>query len=159
VPRLEFRHHAVTLNEHPKRGRTLDKIIRFTPFTCMLGDMIALFKARKDLPLAKRIASEMIVDGAIDRASWPIVIAKFWMGVGIIALCILGCLFLGLGVATHWTLAIPVLLFGGGVYFIIRVWRGINKGVQAVTDLAKAELGNRVEAIKFPSKPIEEPKT
>ena len=118
----------------------------------MLGDIIALFKARKDPALAKRIASDMIVNGAIDRASWPLMFAKLWMSVGIIGFCALAALFLWGGIAAHWTVAIPTLLFGGSAYLIIRIWRGINKGVQSVTELAKTELGRRAEAVKIPIK-------
>lgn len=118
----------------------------------MLTQTISLFKARNDSALAKRIASEMIVDGAIDRASWPLAIAKFWMGLGVIGLCALIALFIWIGFAAHWTVAMPVLPMGGLVYAIIRIWRGLNKGVETVTDLAKTELGNRVEAIKMPLK-------
>ena len=78
--------------------------------------MITLFKARKDPVLAKRIASDMIVEGAIDRASWPLAIAKFWMSVGIIALTFIFGLFLWGGIAAHWTVAIPTLPAGGGSY-------------------------------------------
>ena len=123
----------------------------------MLGDIIALFKARKDPALAKRIASDMIVDGAIDRASWSLAIAKFWMSVGIIALFILTALFLWIGIALHWTLAIPACLFGGLIYLIIRGWRGLNRGVETVTDLAKIELGKRVDAGKLPNTRAEVP--
>jgi len=118
----------------------------------MLGDMIALFKARKDPTLAKRIASDLIVDGAFDRASWPLVIAKFWMSLGIIGLGALAALFLWGGIAAHWALAIPAILFGTLIYPIIRLWRGLNKGVETVTELAKAELGSRIEAIKVPKR-------
>ena len=121
----------------------------------MLGDIVSLFKARKDSALAKRIASDMIVDGAIDRASWPLAIAKFWMGLGLILLGILSALLLWGAIATHWTVAIPILPFGGIAYLIIRIWRGLNKGVAAVTELAKTELGKRAASIKMPTRPQE----
>jgi len=116
----------------------------------MFGDMIALIKARKDPVLAKRIASDMFVDGAIDRASWPLTIAKLWMSVGILALAILTALFLWIGITVHWILAFPTILFVGLFYFIIRVWRGLNIGVQTVTELAKTEIDRRTNASKTP---------
>ena len=159
MPRLESRQRAVRLNKQTKRRRSLDKFHYFSPFMYMIGDMIALFKARKDIPLAKRIASDMVVDGAIDRASWPLAIAKFWMVIGIIGLGALTALFLWGGIAAHWALAIPAFLFGGLTYLIIRIWRGLNRGVQAVTELAKTELGKRADAIKMPIKRSENNET
>ena len=114
----------------------------------MIGDIIALFKARKDSRLAKRIAGEMIVDGAIDRASWPLTIAKFWMSAGIITLGSVAALFLWGGIMAHWTVALPAILFVGGIYLIIRIWRGLNKGIHTVTELAKTEIIKRTDAIK-----------
>jgi len=125
----------------------------------MLINMITLFKARKDPVLAKRIASDMIVEGAIDRASWPLAIAKFWMSIGIIALTFIFGLFLWGGIAAHWTVAIPTLPAGGLIYLIIGIWRGLNRGVQTVTDLAKTEIGKRAETLKMPSKSTTSPKT
>jgi len=135
----------------PKSHSKLDKNSRFSPDAIMIGQFIALYKARKDSSFAKRLASEMIVDGVIGRAGWPLTIAKFWMTIGIIALTALVLLFLTLGTLTHWTLAIPALLFGGGVYGIVKLWRGVNAGVEHVTELAKTELGNRAASLTVPS--------
>jgi len=115
----------------------------------MIGKFIALYKARNDLSLAKRLASEMIVDGVVERVGAPLIIAKFWMFVGILALTVLILPFLTLGTFTHWTLAIPTLLLGSGIFGIIRLWRGINAGVGHVTELAKTELGNRAATLKI----------
>jgi hypothetical protein len=115
----------------------------------MIGRFIALYKARKDPALAKRIASEMIIDGAIDRVTWPLAVAKFWMIGGIAILIALITIFLLIGIFTHWTLAIPTLPLGGAVYGIILIWRGINEGVDRVTALIKNELGKRTE--KWPA--------
>jgi len=117
----------------------------------MLGHMISLFRARKDPALAKTIASEMIVDGAIDRASWPLWIAKFWMVAAILMLAGLAVLFLWIGFVTHWSLAIPSLLFGGLIYGVIRIWLGIDKGVEIVATLAKAELGKQAAKLQLPT--------
>jgi len=117
----------------------------------MLGQLVALYNARKDPSLAKRLASEMIVDGAIERASWPLAIGKFWMPLGIIALAIIIGLFIWLAVIAHWTLAIPALPLAGLAYGIIRLWRGLDHGIETVTKLAKTELTNRVGAFKLPS--------
>ena len=111
----------------------------------MIGQFIALYKARNDSALAKRIAGEMIVDGAIDRATWPLSIAKLWMIVGIALIVILIIAFLLIGIFTHWTLAIPTLPLGAAIYGIIRVWRGLNEGVDHVTRLLKRELSQRTE--------------
>lgn len=125
----------------------------------MLGDMIALFNARKDFTLAKRIASDMVVNNTIDRASWPIAIAKFWMGIGLIALSFLAALFLWLGIMTHWALAIPAILFIGAGYLIIRLWRGLNTGLQTVRKIALTEVGKRMDAIQLPMNATEKPET
>jgi hypothetical protein len=117
----------------------------------MIGQFIALYRARKDGPLAKRIASEIIIDGTLDRASWPLAIAKFWMVLGIVILSVLIIAFLLIGTFSHWSLATPALPLGGLIYLIIRIWRGINQGVDRVTTLIKAELGNRAENLKAPS--------
>ena len=113
----------------------------------MIGQFIALYKARKDPELAKRIAGEMIVDGAIDRATWPLNIAKLWMTVGIALIVILIITFLLIGTFTHWTLAIPTLPLGAAIYGIIRLWRGINQGVDRVTAFMKSELSRRTEKL------------
>ena len=117
----------------------------------MIGQFIALFRARKDLDLAKGLAGEMIVDGVIGRVGWPLTVAKLWMSVGIISLSGLVLLLLTIGSVTHWTLAIPALPLGGGVYGIIRLWRGINVGVDHVTRLAKIEISNRAATLTSPS--------
>lgn len=111
----------------------------------MIGQFIALYKARNDSALAKRIAGEMIVDGAIDRATWPLTLAKFWMVGGIALLVALITAFLLIGIFTHWTLAIPTLPLGGAIYGIIRVWRGLNEGVDHVTGLLKSEFNQRTK--------------
>lgn len=117
----------------------------------MIKDIFSLYKARKDAGLAKRIASEMIVDGVIDRASWPLAVAKFWLSLAIGVLTALILVFLVIGAFTHWTLAIPVFPLSGLIYGIIRIWRGANAGVERITRLAKQELGNRTAALKMPS--------
>ena len=121
----------------------------------MIGQFIALYRARKDPKLAKRIASEMIIDGAIERASWPLTLAKLWMGVGIAVMAGLAVLFILVGNGLHWALAIPALPFGGAIYGVIQLWRGINAGVEHVTQLAKTELGNKAAALKMPSRQSE----
>jgi len=113
----------------------------------MIGQFIALYKARKDPELAKRIASEMIVDGVIERASWPITIAKLWLSLAIIAITAAIFILLAIGTATHWSLTIPILPLGGAIYGIIKLWRGVNTGMERVSSLAKAELGKRVGAL------------
>ena len=121
----------------------------------MIGNIAALFKARKDAELAKRIASEMAIDGAVEHFGWPIVIAKFWMGVAIFGLLALTALVIWLAVISHWSVAISALLFGGIIYVIIRLWRGLNLGVERVTTLAKAELTQQVSAIQLPAKHLD----
>jgi len=111
----------------------------------MIGQFIALYKARKDPALAKRIASEIVVDGAIERVTWPLTVAKFWMVIGIALLVASLAAFLLIGTLTHWTLAIPTLPLGGAIYGIIRIWRGVNEGVDRVTTLIKSELSMRIE--------------
>jgi len=117
----------------------------------MLGNLLALFKARHDPELAKTIASEMVVDGTIDRISWPLLIAKFWMSLSLFGSFVLIALFLWVGTLSHWAFAIPALFFGGLIYIIIRVWRGLNRGVEKISLIAKAELTKRAQAIKIPS--------
>jgi len=121
----------------------------------MIGQFISLYKARQDPTLAKRIASEMAVDGVVDRASWPLAIAKIWMSAGLIAMVALAMLFLALGSVSHWAVATPVLPLGIVIYGIMKLWRGINAGVERVTQVAKLELGNRAAAISFRSRPSE----
>lgn len=113
----------------------------------MIFDAIKLFKARKDSELAKQIASEMIVDGAIEKLGYPITIAKLLMAGAIILLGVFIIGFLWVGIKFHWTAAIPAPLFGGIIYGIIRLWGGLNKGVQIVTDRAKLELGDRASSM------------
>jgi len=113
----------------------------------MIFDVIKLFKARKDSELARQIASEMIVDGAIEKLGYPITIAKLFMA-GVIILSsafIVG--FLWVAIKFHWTAAIPAPLFGGIIYGIARLWRGLNKGVESVTERAKLELSDRASSM------------
>ena len=124
----------------------------------MLGNLLALYKARKDPNLAKSIASEMVVDGTIDRFGWPLLIAKLWMGLGILGLSILTALFIWIGASSHWGFAAPALLFSGLIYVIIRVWRGLNRGVETIKRFAKSELNQRVQKMSFPQKRTESEK-
>ena len=117
----------------------------------MLGNLLALFKARNDPEVAKKIAAEMVVDGTIDRMNWPLVIAKSWMSLGLLGSFVLAALFLWIGAMSHWAFAIPALLFGGLIYVIIRIWRGLSQGVEKISLIAKAELTKRAQAIKIPS--------
>ena len=100
-------------------------------------------RARRDPALAKRIAGEMIVEGAIERGSAPIVIAKFWLGIAIFAMGIVICAFLALAATTHWGFAILALPFVGAVYAIVKLWRGVNAGIEHVSNLAKTEIHKR----------------
>lgn len=118
----------------------------------MIGQLISLFKARKDPAAAKLIASEMIIDGAIDRASWPLLIAKLWMGGAILVCFIITVLILLAANASHSAVAIAALPTSGLIYMIIRIWRGLNQGVETVSQYAKAELGARTAAIGMPSR-------
>ena len=118
----------------------------------MLGNLLALFKARNDPKLAKSIASEMVIDGTIDRISWPLVIAKFWMGLALFGSLALTILLLWIGTISHWVFALPALIFGALIYLIIRIWRGLNRGVEKISQIAKTELKKRTEALKMPSK-------
>jgi cation transport ATPase len=113
----------------------------------MLGNMISLFKARKDPALAKQIASEMVVDGVIERAGWPVLVTKFWMAVVIFASALFAMLFLWAGIAGHWALALPAIIFGGLAYLVGRIWRGLNRGVETVSTLAKTELTKRTAGL------------
>ena len=117
----------------------------------MILKFIALYRARKDLAVAKRLAGEMLVDGVIDRAGWPLAIAKLWMTAGVIILTALVLLFILIGSASHWSLAIPALPLIGAIYGIVKLWRGINVGVERVTQLAKLELANRATSPSFSS--------
>lgn len=123
----------------------LDKIREISPLRTMIRKIIALYRARNNSPLAKRLAGEMIIEGTIDRASWPLTIAKFWISIGILVISGLILAFLLIGTVTHWSLAIPVLPLGAAIYALIRIWRGFNAGVEYVTALAKAELGKRTD--------------
>lgn len=116
----------------------------------MIENTIALYRARKDPALAARIASEIAVDGAIERVSWPLIIVKFWMSVGLIILTLLTAMFLWIGTVTHWTLAIPIFLFGGLTYLIVKVWRGLNRGKDKVTAIAKAQAAKQMDRFNPP---------
>ena len=120
----------------------------------MLGQFISLYNARKDPTLAKRIASEMIVEGAIERASWPIVIAKFWLAIAIAIMGVVICTLLALAATTHWSVGIIALPFGGVIYVIVKLWRGVNAGIEYVSDLAKAELQKRTSRVGKPESPV-----
>lgn len=109
----------------------------------MIGQFISLYKARKDLTLAKSIAGEMILDGVIERASWPIAIAKVWLSVAVVVLAILMCALLALALSTHWSVALLALPLGGAIYAIATLWRGVNAGIEQVSKLAKTELRKR----------------
>ena len=112
----------------------------------MLGQFISLYKARKDPALAKRIASEMVVDGVIERASWPIVIA-------IVVMAVMICALLTLAATTHWSVGIIALPLAGVIYAIVKLWRGVNAGVEHVSDLAKAEIKKRTSKLGHPKDP------
>ena len=122
----------------------------------MIRQFIALFRARKNLDLAKKLASEMIVDGAIDKVSWLLTVAKLWMSVGVAVISALILAFLLIGAATHWTLAIPILPLGAAIYAIIRLWRGANAGIGYVSELAKTELINRTTGLNMPAPETQE---
>ena len=114
----------------------------------MIGQLISLYKTRKDLALAKLIAREMVVEGVIERASWPIVVAKFWLGIKVALMAVVICALLALAATTHWSLVIVALPFGGVVFAIVRLWRGVNAGIEHVSDLAKTEIQKRTSGMK-----------
>lgn len=114
------------------------------PFRTMFDTAIKLFKARNDSALASQIAGEFAVDGAVEYASWPIRIAKFWMSIVLILLALVIILFLWLGSISHWTVAIPTLLFGGLAYLIVRIWRGIDAGIERVSEMAKVRINSQL---------------
>ena len=116
----------------------------------MIGQLISLYRARKDPGLAKRIASEMVVEGVIERASWPIVIAKFWLGIAIAVMAVLICALLALAATTHWSLGVVTLPLGGVIYAIVRLWRGVNAGIEHVSNLAKTEIHKRTSRVENP---------
>lgn len=104
----------------------------------MILDVIKLFRARKDAELAKQIASEMVVDGAIEQLGLPLTIAKLFMAT---AMAFLASLIIGLiwlAIKLHWTALLPTPLFGAIIHGIMRTWRGVNKGVQIVTERANS---------------------
>ena len=119
----------------------------------MLGQFISLYKARKDPALAKRIASEMVVDGVIERASWPIVIAKFWLSIAIVVMAVMICALLTLAATTHWSVGIIALPLAGVIYAIVKLWRGVNGGIEYVSDLAKTEIKKRTSGAENPESP------
>ena len=119
----------------------------------MIGQFISLYRARKDPALAKRIASEMVVEGVIERASWPIVIAKLWLGVGIAVMAVVICALLALAATTHWSVAIVTLPLVGAIYAIVKLWRGVNAGIEHVSNLAKTELHKRTSGAENPESP------
>ena len=124
----------------------------------MIGQFIALYRARKDPILAKRLAGEILVDGVIGRISWPLTFAKFWMAVGIVGLFVILALLLTLGFASHWTFIIPALPIAAGIYGILKIWRGLNAGVNQVTKIAKQEVNNRTTGLSsLPNKAEENP--
>lgn len=134
----------------PKWHKKLDLTASLSLLTRMIRQFITLYRARNDATLAKQVASEMVVDGVIDRAGWPLGIVKFWMGVGIAVTSLLIMVFLLIASFSHWSLAIPVLPLGGIAYGIIRIWRGVNAGVERVIQLAKIELARRTENFQMP---------
>ena len=119
----------------------------------MLGQFISLYKARKDPALAKRIASEMVVDGVIERASWPIVIAKFWLSIAIVVMAVMICALLTLAATTHWSVGIIALPLAGVIYAIVKLWCGVNGGIEYVSDLAKTEIKKRTSKLGHPKDP------
>ena len=116
----------------------------------MIGHLISLYKARKDPALAKDIASEMVVEGVIERVSWPIVIAKFWLAIAVAVIAVLICALLVLAGTFHWSFAIFTLPLRGIIYAIVRLWRGVNAGTEYVGSLAKAELRKRTSQTEKP---------
>jgi len=105
----------------------------------MLSNITALFKARRDPALAAKLAREIVVDGAIDRATWPLAIAKFWMGLALFGLTLLAGLIIMGAMATSKWVALPAILPLGMIYLIIRLWQGLDRGKARVVALAKAQ--------------------
>jgi uncharacterized membrane protein YhhN len=114
----------------------------------MIGNTIALFRARRDPALAAGLARELVVEGAMERASFPLTIAKFWMGLALFALTVLAGIFLWGGIAGHWTVALPAILPVGVIVLIVRIWRGLDRGKARVLAFAQAQSAVGVENIK-----------
>lgn len=106
----------------------------------MIGNAIALFRARKNPAVAATLARDMLVDGALERASFPLSIAKFWLSVGIFICAILASLILWGAAVTHEWLALPAALPLGLIYACVRIWRGMDAGKAKVVALAKAQV-------------------
>ena len=115
----------------------------------MIEVIIKLYRARKDPVLAAQIASEIAIDGAVEYASWPIRVAKFWMTVGIGLTALLFLISLWAALALHWSLAFPALLFAAMIYGIVRIWRGLNSGRDHITRISKTKVEVQVQKINI----------
>ena len=114
----------------------------------MLSKIYALYRARKDSTLAARLARELVVEGALERASWPLAIAKFWMGLIGLGLTVLAALSLWGALALHRSFAIFAVPFVGLIYVIVRVWRGLEAGKETVLELAQLQTEAGVIAVR-----------
>lgn len=103
----------------------------------MIGDIIEIFKARKDPALAAKLGARFASGVAIERLSWPLMIAKFWMGVAILVCVILTGLLAYSAYQFGWGFLMPLLLPAGAAYGFIRIWRGLNKGIERVKTAAQ----------------------
>lgn len=114
----------------------------------MVFKSLALFKARKDPALASELARELFVDGAVERATLPVTIAKFWMTIALCVLTLISGVIIYGAVTLHGSLTLLALPFLGLGYVIIRVWRGVEAGKARVLAFAQAQSSAGFEAIR-----------
>ena len=119
----------------------------------MIGDIIEIFKARKNPALATKLGARFATGAAIERLGWPLAIAKFWMALAglICSVIICGLLYLTFTVAQGFIW--PALLPAGLLYVIFRIWTGIDKGLdrvklaaQTYTDSGIDRIGTKITA-------------
>lgn len=98
----------------------------------MIIDLIAIYRARKNRPLAARLAAKFAQGQALDRLTAPLFLVHLvlWLIIGIGSLLFLATLWLA--VTWHGSALLPGLLPGGLAFLAFRIDFGLRKGMDRI---------------------------
>jgi hypothetical protein len=128
----------------------------------MIGDLYAIYEARRDPALAARLAARLARNQALDRAFAPLFIVHMlaWVAISLCALLLaaglMGALF------GHWAWMIPALIPGGLGFLIWKVRDGLVRGEKRIRSIAEqiSEQGmDRVSPLSAAAHTPETPET
>ncbi|WP_409432106.1 hypothetical protein ACJ3XI_07745 [Litorimonas sp. RW-G-Af-16] len=113
----------------------------------MILDLINIFKARRDPVLAAKLGGQFATEQALDKFSWPLIIVKFWLGLAGLICAALIIMFIYAAYKLGWAAALPAFIPAAVIYLIVKIWRGINTGLERVKAVAQSYTNRSVDTV------------